>query len=73
MNDNNNISIGDEEVSFVQKSKFSGKIVDEKDLLSHITQQLEINQKQMNQIIKIMLFDLKLRHPNVVIQENIVK
>ena len=72
MNDNNNISIGDEEVSFVQKSKFSGKI-DEKDLLSHITQQLEINQKQMNQIIKIRLFDLKLRYPNVVIQENIVK
>ena len=71
MSDNNNISIGDEEVSFVQKSKFSK--IDEKDLLSHITQQLEINQKQMNQIIKIMLFDLKLRHPNVVIQENIVK
>ena len=73
MSDNNNISIGDDEVSFVQKSKFSSGKIDEKDLLSHITQQLEINQKQMNQIIKIMLFDLKLRHPNVVIQENIVK
>ena len=71
MSDNNNISIGDEEVSFVQKSKFSK--IDEKDLLSHITQQLEINQKQMNQIIKIMLFDLKLRYPNVVIQETIEK